>query len=168
MDEVAKMKLTPTILWLLVGLLAGCGKSPEKAKLELASKGIPVTDAALLEHSKSRASQSTAKELLIAGADPNARQANGMTVLMSAALNGQVETVAELLKRGADMEIEVRGYTALITAVSSGSKEVVELLLAKGAKVNYKTETGNTALRAARGGKQAEIEQILLKAGAKE
>ncbi len=162
------MKIPPTILCLLVALLAACEKSPDKARAELVSKGIPVTDAALLEHSKSQASQSTATELLVAGADPNARQANGMTVLMSAALNGQTATVAELLKRGADMEVEVRGYTALIMAISSGSPEVVQLLLAKGAKVNYQTETGNTPLRAARGGKHAEIEQMLLKAGARE
>ena len=154
---------------LVLGLaLNACGKSQDAARAELEKAQIPVDSKTLLAQTKEDGQQSTAATLVVAGVDPNASQPNGMTVLMSAALHGQKETVVELLRRGAKVEIEARGYTALIAAVSGGHKEVVELLLAQGADARQKTANGNTALKAARGGRHAEIEQLLLKAGAME
>ena len=107
------------------------------------------------------------------GADVNAKDIFGWTVLMRASYGGYTygryaEVVKLLLYKGADVNIikTDEGTTALMAASSGGNAEVVKLLLDKGANVNIKTNTGTTALITASSGGYAEIVKLLLDKGA--
>jgi ankyrin repeat protein len=106
------------------------------------------------------------------GADVNAKDIFGWTVLMRASYGGYTygryaEVVKLILDKGADVNIKTNeGETALMAASSSGYAEVVKLLLDKGADVNIKTSRGTTALITASSGGYAEVVKLLLDKGA--
>ena len=78
----------------------------------------------------------------------NARDEDGATPLMHAALNGSLKLMQLLLRRGANPNLASdEGSTALLWAVDDLAK--LKLLLAGGADVNAKTKYGATALLAA-------------------
>jgi len=67
--------------------------------------------------------------LLAAGAEPNARQQQGWTALMSAANNGDAETARMLLAAGADASLKAdNGQTAADIARAAKHAEVAALL----------------------------------------
>jgi ankyrin repeat protein len=79
------------------------------------------------------------------GASANARDAQGSTPLMFAAIHGDVESLRLLLDRGADINATNKvGATALMRAASDHAKVV--LLLERGADVRVRSAFGNTAL----------------------
>jgi ankyrin repeat protein len=91
---------------------------------------------------------------------------DGWTDLMSAALEGDIAKVQDLLAKGADVNAQNRfGGTALMLAASQGDTAIVEALLAKGADVNAKSNEGWTALTDAILAGQVAIAQILLDRG---
>ena len=136
---------------LLVSLaLAGCGPdTPDEAKAKLAKQNVPLTDESLLAKTKDAKSEDVAKMLVIAGVDPNARQPNGMTALMSAAFNGQEDVAKALLEKGADVKLDAAGFNALTLAVEHGDKKMVKLLLAAGADPKARPGAGLSALEKA-------------------
>ena len=103
---------------------------------------------------------------LINGANVNAKDNYGRTVLMWAAINGHTETAELLLKHGADVNAENNyGRTALMWAAVNGKTETAELLLKHGADVNAKDNYGWTALRLAT---NIETADLLRRYGARE
>jgi ankyrin repeat protein len=83
--------------------------------------------------------------LLEAGADANARDADGTPALMIATLFGDAATVERLLTHRADPnQPDAAGATALMWAVPDLAK--MRALLAHGANVNTKSATDRTAL----------------------
>ncbi len=103
------------------------------------------------------------------GADPDARDGDGLTPLMAAACRGRADLVAALLAAGADVLTADRqaGATALHKACQGGSVEVVTLLLDAGAFVDAAAaSTGHTALMDAVWFKQPGIVAVLLDRGA--
>jgi len=78
--------------------------------------------------------------VLASGCDVNARDSNGFTPLIHAAILGRLEAVRALLEAGADPNLRVqspllpgnKSTTALEQARSIGDRKVVELLLAAG------------------------------------
>lgn len=109
--------------------------------------------------------------LLKAGADPKAVHENGWNALMSAANDGNLDTVELLL--ASEMDVTTRsngGETVLMWAAdgsSNSAPEIVRALLKAGADIKAKDKKGQSVLvYAANGSGGAETMQVLLDAGA--
>lgn len=135
---------------LALAALAGCGaETPEEAKAKLAKLNVEATPDTLLASTKSENSEKVAGLLVTAGVDPNARQANGMTALMSAVFNGQEDVAKALLAKGADVKPDAAGFNALSLAVERGNKSMARLLLEAGADPKARPGAGLSALEKA-------------------
>lgn len=90
--------------------------------------------------------------LLAAGADINARNANGQTSLMLAAAAGRADVVEWLAARGAGLDHTAKyGLSALMLAVVRGHVDVVRILKDAGASISLRGTgapgfSGKTAL----------------------
>jgi len=110
--------------------------------------------------------QEIATYLLEKGADPNAKTANGVTVLMSASVGvgDDPELLKLLLKAGAGIDsMNAGGENAAFFAVRSGNLRKLEYLLQKGIDSKLKDAKGKTIDDVAR-----QIEDPLKKAKALE
>ncbi len=87
--------------------------------------------------------------------------------LRTAAKNGKVEEMRQLLDWGADPDsIDARGYTALAFTAHYGEEDALLMLIKAGATVDQASKTGHTALmRAAKAG-HARLVMHLLQSGA--
>ena len=95
------------------------------------------------------------------------RDEGGNTSLMSAALDGQTETVKALLGNGADVNAQnLEGRTALMFAVINLRTDTVKTLLEFGADVNVQAHCGCTPLTLAACSGDIGITQRLLNSGA--
>jgi len=105
----------------------------------------------------------TAKALLDAKANPEAKNRYGVTPLSLACTNGNAAMVALLLEAGADANAPIRGgETPLMTAARTGQLAAVKALLARGADVNAKVGDGQTAIMwAAAEGHLSVVEALL-------
>jgi cytohesin len=107
--------------------------------------------------------------LLEQGANPNARNENGMAPLQLASDGEHVEVIRALLEAGADPNVKDEdGGTPLHAAPG---KQVAEILLEHGADPNAKNENGGTPLHLASeetifDDPDAEVVSVLLKEGA--
>ncbi|MGH9753722.1 MAG: ankyrin repeat domain-containing protein [Blastocatellia bacterium] len=111
----------------------------------------------------------TARALLSSpsgGADANARDKDGLTALMYAAMYADADCVEFLLAKGADPNARSKSdVAALMLAVGQADK--VSLLLSKGAEVNAKSKQGHTALSIAAGrARTVEVVRMLIDHGA--
>ena len=85
------------------------------------------------------------QNLIEAGADLNAKDADCMTALMYASMKGCTEIVRLLLSAGAEVDAkEDYGWTALLFAANYGYPEIVQLLLQAGADVGCLASTINS------------------------
>lgn len=140
-----------TLLFLaVVLLLSGCGpETPVEAKQKLEKMKVAQTPEGLLASTKSEKSAKVAELLVTAGVDPNARQSNGMTALMSAVFNGQEDVAKALLAKGADVKLDAAGFNALSLAVERGNKSMAKLLLEAGTDPKARPGAGLSALEKA-------------------
>ena len=88
-----------------------------------------------------------------------------LLLVLSQRKTPSVESIQQLLDRGARVNQAVRYKTPLMHAASEGHLEIVKLLLAKGADVNAQTDEGTALMMAVSWG-HAEIVKLLLDAGA--
>lgn len=97
------------------------------------------------------------------GADIEARDMYGRTVLMLASYYGHKEVMETVINKGAD--IEARSYdgkTALIMgAYGDAGKDGVEMLIKQGADLGVKTHDGRTAEDWARDRGHEEVAEVL-------
>lgn len=106
----------------------------------------------------------TLERLLGEGADIDAAKGKyKTTILMEAAVRGNLRIMSLLLERGANVNMADKdGWTALMGATVQGRMESVKLLLEHGADVNAKNLNGETALAMATSMKLREIKIALL------
>lgn len=87
------------------------------------------------------------QKLLDGGADCNARDKDGRTPLIQAAIDGKEDIVRILLAKGADPAVQDRlGYTALHYSAQNYHEGTSRLLLEGGAPVDAQDSFGNTPL----------------------
>uniref|UniRef100_A0A4W5NBH0 Kinase D interacting substrate 220 n=1 Tax=Hucho hucho TaxID=62062 RepID=A0A4W5NBH0_9TELE len=97
----------------------------------------------------------------------DSRSENGQTPLMVASEQGSLEMVQELLRRGANVNLDdVDCWTALISAAKEGHVEVVKELLANNASLEHRDMGGWSALMWASYKGRVEVAQLLLEKGA--
>ncbi|XP_056096095.1 kinase D-interacting substrate of 220 kDa B isoform X4 [Rhinichthys klamathensis goyatoka] len=95
------------------------------------------------------------------------RSDNGQTPLMLASEQGSLEIVQELIRRGANVNLDdVDCWSALISAAKEGHVEVVKELLENSAYIEHRDSGGWTALTWASYKNRVEVATILLETGA--
>ncbi|KAK5852509.1 hypothetical protein PBY51_006363 [Eleginops maclovinus] len=95
------------------------------------------------------------------------RSDNGQTPLMLAAEQGSLEIVQELVRRGANVNLDdVDCWSALISAAKEGHLEVVKELLENSAYIEHRDMGGWTALMWAAYKGQVNVTELLLENGA--
>ncbi|HUW49841.1 MAG TPA: ankyrin repeat domain-containing protein [Sulfuricella sp.] len=113
-----------------------------------------------------------ARALLQGGADCNALNDEGVTLLMQAAQTGNLEMVKTLIESGADVNLaDPQGWTALMKALynhelNCGFPDVVQTLIDAGAGIETQIGYGIRPLMLAAGYGEAGVVEVLLKAGA--
>jgi serine/threonine-protein phosphatase 6 regulatory ankyrin repeat subunit B len=116
------------------------------------------------------ASDASTADFLQRGGDVNARDEDGGTALMAAAMRGSPALARDLIARGAELDaMDVTGVTALMIAARFGHAIIVEDLLRAGARVNLAKPArfdGSSALHAAVQHDQRDSVEALLDAGA--
>lgn len=84
-----------------------------------------------------------------------------------AAMNGDVDTVRQLLRSGVDIDsLDRHGQSAVMLAAHRGHREVVEALIDAGADLNVTAKYGLSALMLAVVGGHLSIARLLARAGA--
>jgi ankyrin repeat protein len=104
---------------------------------------------------------------LAAGADPGARDRQGVSALAMAAGDGRRAIALALIAAGAPIEApDDAGATALLHAAAGGHVAVVQTLVEYGADVGRATARGRTPLMEAAEGPHPAVMNVLLEAGA--
>ena len=89
------------------------------------------------------------KNLLDNGADPNAKDFDGTTILHFASFAGNLESVKILSNYGADINaLDYEGKSVLMAAAMN-SERIVNFLIEEGADINHKDNNGYSALMTA-------------------
>jgi N-acetylated-alpha-linked acidic dipeptidase len=110
-----------------------------------------------------------ALELIKGGADVNAKDPYGVTVLMFSLIAGSTDVALKLIEKGAEVNSrDTDGRTALVEALTSENEippEILESLIRRGADVNVRLAGGLTPLMIAASG-APRIVRLLVEAGA--
>lgn len=107
------------------------------------------------------------KALLDAGANINAQTKFGVSALMNSVFSKNFVLVEELIRRGANLELETsEGNTALLAMINMGNyhpdkPKLFQMLLDAKANENHKNAEGNTALHLSVIGDSLEILSLL-------
>ena len=108
------------------------------------------------------------RQLIGAGNNPNEVDDDGRTGLQIAAINGNLQIAAILIKASAHLDLKDKlGNTALHYAVDRDRIEVVQLLLDVGAAVDPDNKNGMTPLMIAASRGKMDLVQALQRAAAK-
>jgi ankyrin repeat protein len=144
----------------LLAIAAGC-----LAVLTGCSSDVPVIDSAsspILE-AVLGADAGAVRDLIARGADVNAAEADGTTLLMRAVHGGNAEIAQALIDAGADVAAVNRyGVHALYLAARAADAAAAHVLLAAGADANATLPEGETVLMTAAKAGSTEVVRALL------
>ncbi len=102
------------------------------------------------------------------GADPNARDKDGRTLLMDAVAGGQLDAMRLLIAHKADLNAHANnGATPLMVAAEQGRLDAAKLLVESGADLNAASRGWGTALKTAERSGHNDVAAMLRKAGAR-
>ncbi|XP_072234551.1 protein phosphatase 1 regulatory subunit 16A [Leuresthes tenuis] len=119
----------------------------ELLEMVMAEQGITQDRIDECRGAKEMAMLSDVKALVQSGADLNAQDNNGATLLHIASANGYISVAELLLENRAQMELkDSDGWTPLHAAACWGQIQMVELLVAHGASLNTKSVLEETPL----------------------
>ncbi|XP_045502872.1 L-asparaginase 1-like [Colias croceus] len=105
-----------------------------KVLIEVTEKVFSALLLYAIEHDDTRA----VKKMLDMGADVNAQNSEGRTVLHEAIIKGNLSIIEYLLKNGANVHLKTRsGESPLLTAVQHDNHAAIKLLLQCGAQLLY-------------------------------
>jgi len=91
----------------------------------------------------------------------------GLTDLMMAAMNGDVDAVTSLIDSGADVNATDDGNsTVLMWSASNGNADIAKILIANGAEITARDNGNGTALLRSAGAGNVELVNLLLDNGA--
>ncbi|HEO65176.1 MAG TPA: redoxin domain-containing protein [Spirochaetes bacterium] len=83
--------------------------------------------------------------------------------MLRAVTNGNEKKVSELIKKGADVNADLKdGYTPLHFAALTGNMKIITLLVTKGSKIKAKAKDGTTALHFAAYAGHIKVVQFLI------
>lgn len=103
--------------------------APESAQRLVKLRGYMFDEQSFFAAAKAR-DMLAINAFLDGGINPNAQDADGRTVLISAAAHGDLDVVNVLLSRGVDLNVkDWRGYTALSHAAEAMYEDVVDAML---------------------------------------
>eukprot|EP00004_Rigifila_ramosa_P003864 TRINITY_DN1414_c0_g1_i1.p1 TRINITY_DN1414_c0_g1~~TRINITY_DN1414_c0_g1_i1.p1 ORF type:complete len:524 (-),score=127.02 TRINITY_DN1414_c0_g1_i1:54-1409(-) len=115
-----------------------------------------------------RGRQIVCKMLIQAGADPNAKNSDGLTALHFASHRGFAAVAKDLIARGADVKSkDFFDDLPIHFAASENHVDIINLLVQSGSPVDPQTNRGNTPLHLAATKGKAQAVQALLKLGSK-
>lgn len=119
-----------------------------------------------LEHAVRNANREMVQLLLTAGADVNAKNASGETVLMMIDADATADLTWDLLNAGADVNMkDDEKNTALMRAASLNNLEALKVLLEAGADINAENDEGLTPLMQASAEGHVNVVRALVLAG---
>ena len=120
---------------------------------------------ALLFYAVEKEKIDSLKYLIAKGADANARDMSGKTLLHTASLIGSLPVIEYLISSDAEInEVDINGHTPLHYACWYGHFDVVNFLVSKSADINAKNSAGKTPLDLA---KTVKIQTFLKNNGAR-
>lgn len=132
LNRLNQYALTILYISILFGLTSGCQSKDERLFSAISD----------CEFKK-------AEELIVAGANINARSKDGNTVLIHAIKNCPI-LVPRILQNGADINTKAsNGDTPIHIAIREQNAEITDLLLKSGADIKEKNEYGDTPLHIA-------------------
>ncbi len=117
-------------------VMVGCYPLFIAADAVIAPQNFSIHKAARVGHIKA------VKRNLASGTDVNAKDDDGVTPLLVAAVSGRKEIIELLIREGADVNAKVNGVTPLHQAAFRSHKEIAELLIANGADLNAVDNVG--------------------------
>ncbi|XP_038206658.1 L-asparaginase 1 [Zerene cesonia] len=105
-----------------------------KVLIEITEKVFSALLLYAIEHDDARA----VKKMLDMGADVNAQNSEGRTVLHEAIIKGNLSIIEYLLKNGANVHLKTRcGVSPLLTAIQHDNHAAIQLLLQCGAQLGH-------------------------------
>ena len=168
-----------TIAALWLGALGCAGSSTEAPPAASAPAPAPVKSTSLIE-AVDAGDLEAVTAAVARGADVNAKDESGFTVLVNAMANGNFDVVDFLIQKGAETGLKKPDEEApnrvlgeglaqdelLLAAAEAGDLASVTRLVEAGANVNARSEEGFTVLVHAISGYHREVIQYLVQKGA--